>query len=117
TDPTGALRGYDLSKDEFSAIRSGDPARLNALGVEQRMSKAFVLGSDATGHLGVSKAATSDLGAGTSGTVTDGAGAGTSGAVTGGADTLSNAAHITGGGAMNSPALDPGMEGTTGAVI
>ncbi len=47
TDPTGALRGYDLSGDEKAAIRSGDAGRLSSLGVDQRMSKAFSIGGDA----------------------------------------------------------------------
>ena len=47
TDPTGALRGFDLSADEAAAIRAGDAGRLSALGVDQRMSKAFVLGGAA----------------------------------------------------------------------
>lgn len=49
TDPTGALRGYDLSADEQAAIRSADAGRLSTLGVDQRMSKAFTLGGDAVG--------------------------------------------------------------------
>ena len=44
TDPTGALRGFDLSADEAAALRAGDAGRLSALGVDQRMSKAFALG-------------------------------------------------------------------------
>jgi hypothetical protein len=43
-DPANALAGFDLSKDERAAITSGDPTRLTALGVDQRMSKAFGLG-------------------------------------------------------------------------
>jgi hypothetical protein len=45
TDPTGALRRYDLTADETAAIRHGDATRLTALGIEQRMSKAFLLAS------------------------------------------------------------------------
>ncbi len=44
-DPASALAGFDLSKDERAAITSGDPTRLTALGVDQRMSKAFGLGN------------------------------------------------------------------------
>lgn len=66
TDPTGALRGYDLSGDEASAIRSADSGRLTALGVEQRMSKAFAMGTDST----VSSVVTSDLGASSTGALT-----------------------------------------------
>jgi hypothetical protein len=40
-DPAKALAGFDLTTDERSAISSGDPKRLTALGVDQRMSKAF----------------------------------------------------------------------------
>jgi hypothetical protein len=43
-DPANALQGFDLTKDERAAITSGDPTRLTALGVDQRMSKAFGLG-------------------------------------------------------------------------
>jgi len=44
SDPGKALAGFDLTKDERSAITSGDPAGLTALGVDQRMSKAFSVG-------------------------------------------------------------------------
>lgn len=43
-EPGKALTGFDLTKDERSAITSGDPSRLTALGVDQRMSKAFAIG-------------------------------------------------------------------------
>lgn len=43
SDPGKALSGMDLTKDERAAVTSGDPARLTALGVDQRMSKAFGL--------------------------------------------------------------------------
>ena len=50
SDPTTALRGFDLSADESAAIRSGDSGRLSSMGVDLRMSKAFSLASDqATG--------------------------------------------------------------------
>jgi hypothetical protein len=44
SDPAGALAGYSLTADERSAIASGDPTRLTALGIDQRMSKAFASG-------------------------------------------------------------------------
>ena len=47
TDPSGALRGFDLTSDETSAIRSADAGKLSALGIDQRMSKAFTLGGNA----------------------------------------------------------------------
>ncbi|MGH2451850.1 MAG: Os1348 family NHLP clan protein [Candidatus Limnocylindria bacterium] len=42
-DPNGALKGFKLSADETAAVRSGDPAKLMSLGIDQRMSKAFAL--------------------------------------------------------------------------
>ncbi len=64
TDPTGALRRYDLTADEAAAIRHGDSARLTALGVEQRMSKAFTLAAGDAGSLpSSSDLATGNIGA------------------------------------------------------
>lgn len=60
TDPTGALRGFDLTADEASALRAGDAGRLSALGVDQRMSKAFALGG---ASLAATRQAGTDLGA------------------------------------------------------
>ena len=44
SDPTAALRGFDLTSDEVAAIRGGDPTKLSSLGVDQRLSKTFALG-------------------------------------------------------------------------
>jgi hypothetical protein len=44
-DPGAALKGFDLSAEERSAITSGDPGRLTGLGVDQRMSKGFAIGA------------------------------------------------------------------------
>ena len=41
SDVGGALRGYDLSDDEATAIRTRDAARLTGYGIDRRMSKAF----------------------------------------------------------------------------
>jgi hypothetical protein len=57
SDPSGALRGFDLSADEMSAIRTGDAGRLTTLGVDQRMSKAYTLG----GAINATRSAASDL--------------------------------------------------------
>src|SRR5213592_1206196 len=54
SDPAGALRGFDLSSDEASAIRTGDAGRLSTLGIDQRMSKAFVMGGLATTRMSAS---------------------------------------------------------------
>src|SRR5437667_320705 len=48
SDPAKALRGFSLSPEETRALTSGDPAKLVALGIDQRMSKVFVTGG-ATG--------------------------------------------------------------------
>ncbi len=57
SDPTGALRGFDLSSDELSALRTGDAGRLSTLGIDQRMSKAFAIG----GALASTRMSQSDL--------------------------------------------------------
>ena len=57
SDPTGALRGFDLSSDEMSALRTGDAGRLSTLGIDQRMSKAFAIG----GGLASTRMSQSDL--------------------------------------------------------
>src|SRR5438552_15912626 len=70
TDPTGALRRFDLTADEASAIRNGDATRLTALGIEQRMSKAFTIAAGDGSSSQVSSASvTSDLSASHSGAV------------------------------------------------
>ena len=57
SDPAGALRGFDLSSDELSALRTGDAGRLSTLGIDQRMSKAFAIG----GALASTRMSQSDL--------------------------------------------------------
>src|SRR5437667_1397721 len=54
SDPTGALRGFDLSADEASALRTGDAGRLSSLGVDQRMSKSYAIGGMASTRLSAS---------------------------------------------------------------
>ena len=74
SDPTSALRGFDLTSDEVAAIRGGDPTKLSSLGVDQRLSKTFALG-DALGS--VSRSSTvSDLNTSGSTTLPDGGAAG-----------------------------------------
>ena len=72
SDPAGALRGFDLSADEVSAVRTGDAGRLTTLGIDQRMSKSFALG----GAIGATRMAASDLSAGSSAVIDDGSSAG-----------------------------------------
>jgi hypothetical protein len=67
TDPTKALRGFDLSPAETAAIRSGDSGRLSAFGVDVRMSKAFTLAAGDGSASGASFSVSSDLGASNTG--------------------------------------------------
>ena len=73
SDPAGALRGFDLTSDEMSALRTGDAGRLTTLGIDQRMSKAFTLG----GAVAATRMAQSDLSAAGSAAIDDGGSAGT----------------------------------------
>ena len=109
TDPTGALRGYDLSSDEKSALRSGDSARLSAFGVDQRMSKAFTLGEPTTVGATVNSAQISDLNAGTaSGALTS------SGSAAAGNATLTagDSANAAGSSISNSETISDGAAGS-----
>jgi hypothetical protein len=56
TDATNALGAYDLTADEFSALRSRDAGRLTALGVELRMSKVFTIDQGALGSASIASA-------------------------------------------------------------
>jgi hypothetical protein len=69
SDSAGALRGFDLTPDEVSALRAGDAGRLSTLGVDQRMSKSFALG----GMAAATRMAQSDLTAGAPTAIDDGA--------------------------------------------
>lgn len=132
TDPTGALRGFDLSADEAAALRAGDAGRLSALGVDQRMSKAFALGGAAAAatrpggtdlnasglNAGANSGLSSGLNAGAnSGGVSSGMNAGANSAAsgapsalnTGGANALSNA-DATGAGGSFGSALAQGSD-------
>lgn len=70
SDPAKALRGFSLSPEETQALTSGDPAKLVALGIDQRMSKVFVTGgatgtpfeANQTGDVGISHAALTSTG-------------------------------------------------------
>ena len=67
SDPAAALRGFNLTPTEIAAIRSGDPGKLMSLGVDQRVSKAFTIGT-----LSGTRAAVTDVTlAGTRGVIHD----------------------------------------------
>src|SRR3989442_1255090 len=46
SNPEAALRGFKLTSEEVTALRASDAGRLMALGIDQRMSKAFGLSGD-----------------------------------------------------------------------
>ena len=39
SDPTRALAGYDLTAEERAAVASGDPRRMEAIGLDARITK------------------------------------------------------------------------------
>ena len=41
TDREAVISEYDLTEDEKEALRSRDPARMEALGVDRRVSKSW----------------------------------------------------------------------------
>ena len=101
SDPEGALKGFDLSSDERAALRSGDASKLTSLGIDQRMSKTFVMGE---GAASVSKWGTgNDLAMGA--TMPDGG------------EPLVSDALISGGGGRASDALIGEASGAKGARI
>lgn len=105
TDSTGALRGFDLSADEAAALRAGDAGRLSALGVDQRMSKAFALGG---ASIAATRQAGTDLG-------TTGASGAPNAFSEGGDNALSNADATGGDGSVRS-ALASGSDANSALI-
>jgi len=76
-EPAVALAGFDLTADERASITTGDPTRLTALGVDQRMSKAFALGAAADASTPVNETAIDNPGtAGSAAFIDEGGAAG-----------------------------------------
>jgi hypothetical protein len=114
SDPGTALRGFDLSADEAAAVRSGDPGRLSALGVDLRMSKAFVLSSDNSPMSGGNEVLSNDQGMSYTGATTtvDQGAAGSSALISG--DASDTDAMITTGDSFGrDSAVIPGDTGHT----
>ena len=44
TDAEGAIAEYDLTAEEARALRAGDPAQLEAMGLDVRVSKLIIEG-------------------------------------------------------------------------
>jgi hypothetical protein len=109
SDPAGALRGFDLSADEASALRTGDAGRLSSLGVDQRMSKSFSLG----GAIASTRMSSSDLtpGGGPS-AVDDLSGAAGRTVIPTDATRAGGSADASGSEAMRSADIDGGTGGT-----
>lgn len=113
-DPAGALAGFELTADERSAITSGDPTRLTALGVDQRMSKAFGLG----GVSDLSKTVVGDPGsAGSAAFIDEASAAGTSGLIGQDASDSGTAAMIANDGGIAANAAVTGDDASSSAVI
>ena len=43
TDFDAAVKGYELTAGEIAALKQGDEAGLRAIGVEERLSKGYVM--------------------------------------------------------------------------
>jgi len=109
SDPSGALRGFDLSADEASALRTGDAGRLSSLGVDQRMSKSFSLG----GAIATTRMAASDLTGGGPSLVDDLSGAAGRTVLPTDATRAGGSADASGSEAMRSADIDGGTSGTS----
>jgi hypothetical protein len=105
TDPTTALRGFDLSAAEAAAIRSGDAGRLSAFGVDLRMSKAFGLGGNDGTASSVSNVVASDLSARGSGVLSS-----FNSSTLESGDSMRNAALISGDASDTDPMIAGGNE-------
>jgi hypothetical protein len=120
SDPTSALKGFDLSAAETAAIRSGDPGRLSAFGVDLRMSKAFTLSADSTtGASGdaVSRVVSSDLGASNTGALTGAASAAGNAAFNSGVNSAGNASVDSGMNSAGNASLDSGVASAGNATV
>jgi hypothetical protein len=103
-NPQAALRGFKLTDDEVAALRSGDAGKLGSLGIDQRMSKAFV----AFGAMGQASRSTGDAALSVGGSrIPDTGGANIGNADVAGGTNLRNA-DVAGGGNVRSADFDPG---------
>lgn len=120
-DTTTALRGFDLTPTEIAAIKSGDSGRISSLGVDLRMSKAFMLaasdgradsvlttGADSSLASGVNSGTNSSLTSGSDAGLTAGVNSGTNSALTGGVNSSANGVETIDGGAGGSADLSGG---------
>lgn len=113
SNPAAALRGFNLTADEAAAIRSGDPARLSALGIDQRMSKAFAFGGAADTF---TRSTGNDFGGGAT-SVTDDVGSGTHDALIVAGGNSDSDALIAGTDPSAADAATSGASGTVGDAV
>ena len=102
SDPTSALKGFDLSAAETAAIRSGDPGRLSAFGVDLRMSKAFTLSADSASNTGA---------------LTGAANAAGNASFTSGVNSAGNASLNSGMNSAGNASLDSGVASSSNASL
>jgi hypothetical protein len=107
SDPAGALRGFDLSSDEVSALRTGDAGRLSTLGIDQRMSKSFAL----AGAAAATRMSQADLVGGTPAMVDDASGAGSRTVIPSDPDHKAGSADASGTESIRSADVDGGAIG------
>ena len=108
SDPAGALKGFDLSADEVSALRTGDAGRLSTLGIDQRMSKSFAL----AGAAAATRMSQGDLSSGTPAMVDDASGQGSHTRIPSDPIRSGGSADASGAEAVRSADVDGGTSGT-----
>jgi hypothetical protein len=108
SDPAGALKGFDLSADEVSALRMGDAGRLSTLGIDQRMSKSFAL----AGAAAATRMSQADLSSGTPAMVDDASGQGSHTRIPSDPIRTGGSADASGAEATRSADVDGGTSGT-----
>jgi len=108
SDPAGALKGFDLSADEVSALRTGDAGRLSTLGIDQRMSKSFAL----AGAAAATRMSQGDLSSGTPAMVDDASGQGSHTRIPSDPIRSGGSADASGAEATRSADVDGGTSGT-----
>ena len=108
SDPAGALKGFDLSADEVSALRTGDAGRLSTLGIDQRMSKSFAL----AGAAAATRMSQGDLSSGTPAMVDDASGQGSHTRIPSDPIRSGGSADASGADATRSADVDGGTSGT-----
>jgi hypothetical protein len=113
SNPEAALRGFKLTSDEVTALRSGDAGRLMSLGVDQRMSKAFQIGDPNL----MSRASVDGLSMAGGAAVADQGATRLSSAVVGDPQTEGGAAIDPGNVSRGPAAVDPGNVGRGPAAV